>query len=61
MTADTAADFKASTNVKGLRVLFQPAASENSTAINRTKGLLEGVTVTEAKMYFVDKDQEPEP
>ena len=49
--ADKPSDFRASTNVKGMRVIFTPAASENSTSIDRTKGLLEGVKVVEMAAY----------
>lgn len=56
--ADKPSDFKASTNVKGLRINFLPAASENSTSIDRVKGLLEGIRVVEAKMY--EKPVDPE-
>lgn len=61
--AETAKDFKASANVKGMRVIFTPAASENSTSIDRTKGLLEGVKVVEQGYYENPKeeDETPEP
>ena len=59
--ADSAKDFKASSNVKGLRVIFTPASSEDSTATNRVKGLLEGVKVVEHGTYLVDKEETPEP
>ena len=59
--AQKAKDFNANTNVKGMRVIFTPAASENSTSINRTKGLLEGVKVVEHGEYKVNKDETPEP
>jgi hypothetical protein len=59
--ADSAKDFKASSNVKALRVIFTPASSEDSTATNRVKGLLEGVKVVEHGTYMVDKEETPEP
>ena len=59
--ADSAKDFKASSNVKALRVIFTPASSEDSTATNRVKGLLEGVKVVEHGTYQVNKEETPEP
>jgi predicted histone-like DNA-binding protein len=59
--ADSPKDFKASSNVKGLRVIFTPASSEDSTATNRVKGLLEGVKVVEHGTYLVNKEETPEP
>ena len=59
--AETAKDFKASSNVKALRVIFTPASSEDSTATNRVKGLLEGVKVVEHGTYQVNKEETPEP
>ncbi len=59
--AETPKDFKVSSNVKGLRVIFTPASSEDSTATNRVKGLLEGVKVVEHGTYQVDKEETPEP
>ena len=52
-------EFRSSTNVKGMRVIFTPASSENSTSINRTKGLLEGVKVMEMTAYNKPEDEQP--
>ena len=60
--AKTAKEFSANINVKGMRILFMPAASENSTTTNRVKGLLEGIKVVEHSQYHVDKsDPQPDP
>ena len=58
--AKTAKEFTANTNVKGTKILFMPATSENATNYNRVKGLLEGVKVMEDGAYHVDKS-EPQP
>lgn len=57
--ADSAKDFTASTNVKSLHVIFQPAI-EVSSDRKRVKSLLTGVKVEEMQAYSVDKT-EPEP
>lgn len=59
--ADTAYDFKANTNVKGLRVNFLPAVTIGANK-QRIVHLIEGCQVQEAPMYSVDKTKpEPEP
>ncbi len=52
--ADTAADFKASTNITGTHMLFQPEVTIDAQH-NRTYKLLSGVKVSEASIYDVDK------
>ena len=54
--ADSAKDFSATTNVKSLHVIFQPAV-EVSADGKRTKSLLSGVKVEEMQTYNVDKEQ----
>jgi len=54
--ADSAKDFSATTNVKSLHVIFQPAV-EVSADGKRTKSLLSGVKVEEYGSYNVDKEQ----
>ena len=54
--ADTAKEFSATTNVKSLHVIFQPAV-EVSADGKRTKSLLSGVKVEEMQTYNVDKKQ----
>ena len=54
--ADSAKDFSATTNVKSLHVIFQPAV-EVSADRKRTKSLLSGVKVEEMQTYNVDKEQ----
>jgi predicted histone-like DNA-binding protein len=54
--ADSAKDFTATTNVKSLHVIFQPAV-EVSADRKRTKSLLSGVKVEEMQTYNVDKEQ----
>ena len=54
--ADTAKDFSATTNVKSVHVIFQPAV-EVSADGKRTKSLLSGVRVEEYGGYNVDKEQ----
>lgn len=54
--ADSAKDFTATTNVKSLHVIFQPAV-EVSADGKRTKSLLSGVKVEEMQAYNVDKEQ----
>ena len=54
--ADTAKDFSATTNVKSVHVIFQPAV-EVSADGKRTKSLLSGVKVEEMHTYNVDKEQ----
>ena len=54
--AETAKDFSATTNVKSLHVIFQPAV-EVSADRKRTKSLLSGVKVEEMQAYNVDKEQ----
>jgi len=54
--ADSAKDFSATTNVKSLHVIFQPAV-EVSADGKRTKSLLSGVRVEEYGSYNVDKEQ----
>ena len=54
--ADTAKDFSATTNVKSVHVIFQPAV-EVSADGKRTKSLLSGVKVEEMQTYNVDKEQ----
>ena len=54
--ADTAKDFSATTNVKSVHVIFQPAV-EVSADGKRTKSLLSGVRVEEYGAYNVDKEQ----
>jgi predicted histone-like DNA-binding protein len=54
--ADSAKDFTATTNVKSLHVIFQPAV-EVSADRKRTKSLLSGVKVEEMHTYNVDKEQ----
>jgi predicted histone-like DNA-binding protein len=54
--ADSAKDFSATSNVKSLHVIFQPAV-EVSADGKRTKSLLSGVKVEEMHTYNVDKEQ----
>ena len=58
--ADSAKDFSASTNVKSLHVIFQPAI-EVSSDRKRVKSLLTGVKVEEYGSYHVDKKENPNP
>ena len=58
--AETAKDFSASTNVKSLHVIFQPAI-EVSSDRKRVKSLLTGVKVEEYGGYNVDKEETPQP
>jgi len=54
--ADSAKEFSATTNVKSVHVIFQPAV-EVSADGKRTKSLLSGVKVEEYGSYNVDKEQ----
>lgn len=57
--ADTAADFKANSNVKSLHVNFLPITRIGANK-QRKVVFLEGCQVKEANMYFVDKETEAE-
>lgn len=59
--AKKASEFKASSNIKGMKIIFTPAMSENATSIDRTKALLEGVKVVEKGAYTKPEDEQPEP
>ena len=52
--ADSASDFKASTNITGTHILFQPEVTVDAQHV-RTYKLLSGVKVSEASIYNVDK------
>ncbi len=58
--ADSAKEFSATTNVKSLHVIFQPAI-EVSSDRKRVKSLLTGVKVEEYGSYNVDKEETPQP
>ena len=52
---------KKESNIKGMKIIFTPAMSENATSIDRTKALLEGVKVVEKGAYTKPEDEQPEP
>lgn len=52
---------KKESNIKGMKIIFTPAMSENATSIDRTKALLEGVKVVEKGAYTKPEDEQPQP
>ena len=58
--AQTAAKFSVAEHVKGLRVLFLPERSTDSSG-NRIKQFLQGARVEELPLNTVVKEDEPEP
>ena len=60
--AKSAKEFKAAANVKGIRVIFQPAVTVDAATHKRSYDILDGVKVREMADYHVDKTEpEPEP
>lgn len=62
--ADSAKEFNANSNVKGVHVIFQPYAVKDKTSGKYIKSLISGIRVVEKGAYFVDKKDggdEPQP
>lgn len=60
--AKSAKEFTAAANVKGIRVIFQPAVTVDAATHKRSYDILDGVKVREMADYHVDKTEpEPEP
>lgn len=58
--AQTAKDFNANTNVKGVRVLFSPYVEKDKVTGKFVKKLISGIQVVEKSMYMVNKEEESE-
>lgn len=52
--ADTSKDFSANTNVKAIRVIFQPAVTVDAATHKRSYDILKGVKVRELGTYNVE-------
>lgn len=52
----TAKEFSANTNVKGVRVLFQPYATKDKTTGRFVKNLISGIKVVERGTYNINKE-----
>ena len=54
--ADSAKEFNANSNIKGVRVLFSPYTVKDKTSGKFVKSLISGIRVVEKGSYFVDKE-----
>lgn len=59
--AKSAKEFNANINVKGARILFQPAVEKDKVTGKFVKKLISGIQVVEKSMYHVDKGEDETP
>ena len=59
--AKSAKEFNANVNVKGARILFQPAVEKDKVTGKFVKKLISGIQVVEKSMYHVDKGEDETP
>jgi len=59
--AKSAKEFNANVNVKGARVIFQPAVEKDKVTGKFVKKLISGIQVVEKSMYHVDKGEDETP